>query len=197
MRSPPDIMRQDPPEEISEMADDNFTLTTFYTSWKAYQDRLEAALAPLTAPQLGLRAAPDLRSIGENALHIIGCRVFWLTEFLGEDGGEKMKAYARWNAVALEAPYATWDAVARALDAPAPSGAELAQGLNRSWQFMADCLARWSPAEMQQTFSDEGDGSTEVSRAWVVWHVLEHDLHHGGEVSLTLGMHELQADFAV
>jgi uncharacterized damage-inducible protein DinB len=184
------------------MADDKFTLMTFYTWWKAYQDRLEAALVPLTAEQLALRAAPGLRSIGENALHIVGCRVFWLTEFLGEDGGEKMKVYARWNEVALEAPYASWSDVARALDAPAPSGAELAQGINRTWQFMADCLARWSPADMQQTFSDEGDDESDgppagVSRAWVVWHVLEHDLHHGGEVSLTLGMHGLPADFAV
>jgi uncharacterized damage-inducible protein DinB len=193
-------MHQVPPEEISEMAEDNFTLTTFYTSWKAYQDRLEAALAPLTAEQLALRAAPGLRSVGENALHIVGCRVFWLTEFLGEDGSDEMKAYARWNEVALEAPYATWNEVALALDAPAPSGAELTQGLDRTWQFMADCLARWSPADMQQTFSDEGDETsdgTEVSRAWVLWHVLEHDLHHGGEVSLTLGMHGLPADFAV
>jgi uncharacterized damage-inducible protein DinB len=180
------------------MAEDNFTLTTFYTSWKAYQDRLEAVLVPLTTPQLMLRAAPGLRSIGENALHIVGCRVFWLTEFLGEDSGEEMKVYARWNEVALKAPYATWNEVALALEAPAPSGAELAQGVDRTWQFMAGCLARWSPADMQQTFLEEGDDTSgEVSRAWVVWHVLEHDLHHGGEVSLTLGMHGLQADFAV
>jgi uncharacterized damage-inducible protein DinB len=31
----------------------------------------------------------------------------------------------------------------------------------------------------------------------VVWHVLEHDLHHGGEISLTLGMHGIDAEFAV
>ena len=59
------------------MAEDNFTLTTFYTSWKAYQDHIKGALAPLTAEQLELRAAPHLRSIGENALHIIGCRAGW------------------------------------------------------------------------------------------------------------------------
>ncbi len=57
------------------MAEDNFTLTTFYSSWKTYQDRLKESLAPLSAEQLALRAAPGLRSIGENALHIIGCRV--------------------------------------------------------------------------------------------------------------------------
>ncbi|HEV8192349.1 MAG TPA: DinB family protein [Ktedonobacterales bacterium] len=180
------------------MADHNFTLTTFSTSWKAYQDHLTAALAPLTAKQLTLRAAPGLRSIGENALHIIGCRMYWFTEFLGEDCGERMKVYARWNEAALGAPYASRDELALALEAPVPTAAELAQGLDHTWQFMADCLARWSPAELRQTFPDDGDGTpVEVSRAWVVCHVLEHDLHHGGETSLTCGMHGIHAEFAL
>jgi hypothetical protein len=124
--------------------------------------------------------------------------VYWFTEFLGEEGGEGVKEYAVWNEVALGAPYATWNEVAQALGAGVPSGAELSQGLDRTWRFMADCLARWSPADMQRSFPDEEDGMPiEVSRARVVWHVLEHDLHHGGEVSLTLGMHGLPADFAV
>src|SRR5260370_8180650 len=83
------------------MAENNFTLTTFYTSWKAYQDHIKGALAPLTAEQLELRAAPHLRSIGENALHIIGCRAYWFIDFLGEDCGEEMKLYAGWNEVGL------------------------------------------------------------------------------------------------
>ena len=166
------------------MAEDNFTLTTFYTSWKAYQDHIKGAIAPLTAEQLELRAAPYLRSIGENALHIIACRAYWFTDFLGEDEGSEMKVYTGWNEVAL------------ALGAPVPTTAELAQGLDRTWLFIADGLARWSPADMHQTFPDDWDGQqVDLSRAWVVWHVLEHDLHHGGELSLTLGMHELPADF--
>jgi uncharacterized damage-inducible protein DinB len=180
------------------MAEEDFTLTTFYTSWKAYQDHLQEALAPLTTEQLALRAAPGLRSIGENALHIIGCRVFWFTEFLGEEGGEEMKRYARWNRAALGAPYVSWNDIALALGTQAPTGAELAQGLGRTWQFVADCLARWGPAGMQQTFPDDGDGTpVDVSRAWVVWHVLEHDLHHGGEISLTMAMHGIDAAFAI
>jgi uncharacterized damage-inducible protein DinB len=166
------------------MAENNFTLTTFYTSWKAYQDHIKGALAPLTAEQLELRAALHLRSIGENALHIIGCRVGWFTEFLGEDPGPEMKVYADWNEVALE------------LGAPIPTAAELVQALDRTWQFMADCLARWGPEDMRHTFPDNWDGQpVDVSRAWVVWHVMEHDLHHGGELSLTLGLHGLPADF--
>ncbi len=180
------------------MAEENFTLTTFYTSWKAYQEHIKAAIAPLEASQLELRAAPGLRSIGENALHIIGCRLYWFTEFLGEDGGEELQAYAQWNKAALGAPYASRDALARALGAPVPTAAELTQALDRTWHFMADCLARWTSAEMRQTVPDEVDGTpVDVPRAWVVWHVLEHDLHHGGELSLTLGLHGIHAGFAV
>ena len=166
------------------MAEDQFTLTTFYTYWKEYQDRIKRAIAPLSAEQLEIRAAPHLRSIGEIVLHIVACRAYWFTDFLGADCGEEMKVYAGWNAIALK------------LGAPIPTTAELVQGLDHTWKFMADCLARWSSADMHQTFLDEWDGTTvELSRAWVVWHVMEHDLHHGGELSLTLGIHRLPADF--
>jgi uncharacterized damage-inducible protein DinB len=154
------------------------TLATIYENWKHYQDLLAQAIAPLTDEQLALRAAPNLRSIGENAAHIISCRAGWFHHVLGE-GGEEIVAFDPWDA----------------RDAPARGADELVHGLEATWQFMADRFARWTPADMQQTFPDEGpDGVTyEVSRAWVIWHLIEHDLHHGGEISLTLGMHGLQA----
>ncbi|HEY7357242.1 MAG TPA: DinB family protein [Ktedonobacterales bacterium] len=162
------------------MAEENFTLTTFFTSWKAYQDHIKEAIAPLTTAQLELRAAPHLRSVGENALHIIGCRAGWFTFVLGEDWGAEAKAYAD-----LGTP-----------DAPAFTPAEMVQALDHTWQGMTDCLAHWSPDDMRQTFQDDWDGKiVHLSRAWIVWHVLEHDLHHGGELSLTLGMHGIPADF--
>jgi uncharacterized damage-inducible protein DinB len=162
------------------MAEDTTTLTTFYTSWKTYQDHLIETLATLTPSQLALRAAPGLRSLGEIVVHIIGCRRVWFTGFLGEDGGADVRASARWDEP----------------EASVPSAAELAAVLDRTWQVMADCLARWRPADMQQTFADERNGKhVELSRAQVVWHVLEHDLHHGGEVSLTLGLHGIPAEF--
>ena len=162
------------------MPEENFMLTTFYSSWKKYQDRIKDSLAPLTTEQLALRSAPDLRSIVEIAMHIIGCRAGWFTQFLGEDWGDEGKVFA------------TWDLA----DAPTLTPAEMVQGLDYTWQGMTDCLARWSPDDLQQTFPDEWDGKTvHLSRAWVVWHVLEHDLHHGGELSITLGMHGIPADF--
>ncbi|GCE07245.1 DinB family protein [Dictyobacter aurantiacus] len=166
------------------MAEDNFTLTTFYSAWKEYQDHIKEAVAQLNAEQLALRPAPHLRSIGENALHIIGTRIGWFIITMGEEFGEEMGAYLKQNENALRQ------------GSPIPTATVLVQGLGLTWQFMTDCLARWSPADMQQTFPDELDGKqVYLSRAWIVWHVLEHDLHHGGELSLTLGIHGIPADF--
>src|SRR5260221_10332280 len=122
-------------KEMRHMAEENFTLTRFYASWKEYQDHIKEAIAPLTAEQLALRAAPGLRSIGENAAHILGCRVGWFTYTLGEEASADLTE-VRWDEPG----------------GPAQSAAELGRGLDRTWQLMAARLARWSLAGMQQTF---------------------------------------------
>lgn len=163
------------------MADEGFTLTTFYKQWKEYQERIKESIAPLTDEQLALDPGPGLRSIGQNAIHIASVRAGWFIYTLGEDGGADVTAISRWEESGAPAPR---------------SAAEIAQALDSTWQFMADCLARWTPADMEQTFPDDWDGQiVHLSRAWIVWHVMEHDLHHGGELSLTLGMHGIPATF--
>ena len=163
------------------MAEDNFTLTTFYSNWKEYQDHIKAAIAPLTTEQLALEASPHLRTVGQLALHIIGCRAGWFTYTMGENWGDEGKTYAE------------WDARGASMRTPA----EMVEAFERTWQGMADCLARWNDDDMRKTFEDDwGDGKiVHLSRAWIVYHVMEHDLHHGGELSLTLGMHGIPADF--
>ena len=162
------------------MADEGFTLTTFYKQWKDYQEHIKESIAPLTDEQLALDVGTGLRTIGQNAMHIASCRAGWFTYTLGEDGGADVKAVAHW-----EEP-----------GSPTRSAAEIAQALDSTWQFMADCLARWSPADMEQTVPDDWDGEiVQLSRAWIVWHVMEHDLHHGGVISLTLGAHGIPASF--
>jgi uncharacterized damage-inducible protein DinB len=166
---------------MAEMAEENFMLTTIYSNWKTYQEHIRDAVAPLTAEQLALEAAPHLRTVGQLALHIIGCRAGWFTFTMGEDWGAEGKAYAELDE----------------RGAPARTAAEMVQALDYTWQHMADCLARWNDDDMRKTFEDDwGDGKiVHLSRAWIVYHVMEHDLHHGGELSLTLGMHGIPADF--
>ena len=100
-------------------------------------------------------------------------RFHWFTGFLGEEG-EDAEALRQW-------------------DAPSDA-AEFVRGLDLSWNLMAGALSHWSSTDMAKTYGHDWRGDHyELSRSWVVWHVLEHDLHHGGEISLTLGMHDLEA----
>ena len=169
------------------MAEEGFTLTTIFDSWKQYQEHIASAIAPLTAEQMTLRAAPDMRSIGELALHIAGCRAGWFTYILGEADdtptGAEIKAMAAWD----EQDRSLWNA------------AQLVEALGTTWQFMMDRVARWSADDMKTTFEDDGDGGdgvkVQLSRAWILYHLMEHDLHHGGELSLTLGLHGRKSDF--
>lgn len=148
-------------------------LDQFYTGWETYQQMLVKAVAPLTPDQLDLRAAPHLRTAGELAAHILGCRAGWF-HFVLHEGAPSLAALAEWDIP----------------NAPVRSAAELEEGLESTWRLLKDCLTRWTPADLDATFTDPDNGDT-YTRRWVVWHVLEHDLHHGGELSLTLGMHNL------
>jgi uncharacterized damage-inducible protein DinB len=142
-----------------------------------YQERLQEALAPLTQVQLALRAAPQLRSIEELARHIIGVRAGWFHNILGE-GDEAFGAYHEWDQP----------------DAPPRRASELVEGLAATWQPMQLALAHFTLEDLTVTLTGVRKGHTYAhQRGWVVWHVLEHDLHHGGEISLTLGMHGLPA----
>jgi uncharacterized damage-inducible protein DinB len=152
-------------------------LLPFYEGWDTYQDLLITAIAPLTAEQLSLRAAPHLRSIGENIAHIIGARVGWFHMLMREGNAE------------IEARD-TWDLPG----APARSATELVNGLEATWEMIRNALARWTPADLGYVYKRTRAGEEQrFTRQWIIWHVIEHDIHHGGEISLTLGMHNLTA----
>ncbi len=151
------------------------TLNVIYENWRGYQEKLRDAIAPLTDEQLSLQPAPRLWPLGQIVQHIISVRAGWFRGTL-QDEDAVMSEYMLWGQ----------------RDSPDRSAAELIRGLADTWAFIEARLQRWTPAECAQTFPDEWDGQVyEVSRSWVIYHVLEHDLHHGGEVSLILGMHGL------
>src|SRR5712691_3662995 len=152
------------------------TLFDFYKGWDVYQDHLVKAITPLSPEQIALRAAPHLRSIGEIAAHIIGTRIWWFHYVMGEDSVDS----------ASLTPMETWGEDG----APVRTAAELASGLEITWHLIQDVLTRRTPADLDQTFQRR---EHRVSRQWIIWHVIEHDLHHGGELSFTLGMHRLAA----
>lgn len=159
------------------MTENQDLILSIYEGWHAYQQVITKATAPLDPDQLALCAAPNLRSVGEIAAHIIGARARWFYLLMGE-GGEEFKAYGKWDR----------------RGAKSRSAADLISGLEATWIGMHYAIARWTPGDWDKTWPGEDDDEPEViSRQWVIWHLIEHDLHHGGEISITLGAHGLPA----
>jgi uncharacterized damage-inducible protein DinB len=158
------------------MVEEEINLLSFYKGWDAYQKLLIQAIAPLSSEQLALRVAPHLRSVGENVAHIVSGRV---SNFLvlGE-------------ADAKIALFETWDEPG----APPRSAAELVSGLESTWQMIQAALVRWTTVNLNDLFEDVENGKvTHFTRQSIIWSTIKHDLHHGGEVSLTLGTHHVEA----
>ncbi|HXT35645.1 MAG TPA: DinB family protein [Chloroflexota bacterium] len=159
------------------MADTQSTLDTFYRGWHHYQTLLTTALAPLSPDQLAWRPTPRLRSLGDAVRHMIGARARWFHGLIGE-GDAEFAALGIWDRPGM----------------PARDASELVAALQLSWRVMEEAIGRWTPAEWAQSYeNDPGDEPATFTRQWVVWHLIEHDLHHGGEVSLMLGVQGLSA----
>ena len=153
------------------MTEEQLSLATFYAGWDTYQDYLVEAVTPRTADELRQRVGPSLRSAWEIAAHIIATRVYWFHAVMGE-GGTDLEEMLPWDEE----------------NQPERSAAELEDGLERSWSMIAEALDRWTPGDLAATFPRR---DAKVTRQWLIWHVIEHDLHHGGELFLTLGMQGL------
>lgn len=159
------------------MANTQELASTIYDGWHHYQQKLIEALTPLTKEQLASGAGSDLRTVQQIVRHIIGARARWFYMLMGE-GGDAFKEMGSWDRP----------------DAPERTAAELVSGLQRTWQGMHEAIARWSDEEWRQTWPgdpDDGDPET-LTRHWVIWHLIEHDVHHGGEISFTLGANGLR-----
>jgi uncharacterized damage-inducible protein DinB len=153
------------------------TLDVIYENWRGHQEKLRNCIEPLTDEQLLMQPAPRMWPLGQILQHIISVRAGWFSGTL-QDDDEAMSEYMSWGQ----------------RDSPARTAMELARGLDETWAFIETRLQRWTPDDCARTFPDEWDGQVvEVSRSWVIYHVMEHDLHHGGEISLLLGMNGLRA----
>jgi len=159
------------------MSETSETLAFFTEGWHNYQKHLSRALARLTSEQLALHAAPHLRSIEELARHLIAVRAGWF-HFQLEEGGEDLRAFTTWGEP----------------ESPPRLAEELVSGLEHTWQVIQEMLGRYTLADLQSTVQDEWDGKIyTLTRGWVIWHVMQHDLHHGGEIAYSLGMYGLTA----
>lgn len=160
-------------------AEHHLSLASVYKGWESYQHHLVTAIASLSSEQLTLQIAPHLRSLSEQIAHIIAVRARWL--FLDLHEGSTL----------LE-PFTNWDRQhAPSDEASGRNAAELVRGLETTWQVLQEALDRWTVADLEEVFPPTFPGEDSFTRQFVLWHLIEHDLHHGGELSFVLGMHGL------
>jgi uncharacterized damage-inducible protein DinB len=148
-----------------------------YQGWETYHERLIQAISPLTPEQLDYRSAENLRSVDEICRHIIGAQARWCHLDLGL-GDEAFAALGQWDDAGM----------------PGRSAAEIVEGLRAAFRVLWDALGSWTISDLAHPVPNTNPtpGEPEVfTRHWIVWHLIEHDLHHGGEVSLILGSHGL------
>lgn len=141
-------------------------LSRVYEGWEGYNTSLVHAVRGLSDEQLAFRAAAEMRSVGELAWHLSHGRMHWFSH-IDDD--------AR--------------ALFESMPATAESGEALAEWLERTWAIIAAVLDRWTVEDLEVTFKHPYQGKVFlVSRQWVIWRILSHDQHHGGQLSELLAM---------
>lgn len=191
------------------MENHQLSLLPFYTGWGSFNQRLAAAIAPLTQEQLALRATPQHWSIGMYVTHIVANRAWWFHARMGE-GGDDLTALELWALGVCEAD----------VD-PCHTAAELVAGLDRTWHMIEQTLVRLTPTDLERLIPPlteaerarhanlvepalqpyarmwlerarlAGETRPAVSLQSIIWDIIEHDIHHGSEISTTLGLHGL------
>ena len=153
------------------------TVLDFYAGWERHNALLVKSLAPLTEEQLLWSPGRGLWSIRMLACHIVAARAWWWNGWMGEGDVELTRLIKMDD-----------DS-----DTTKPDAKTICAALDKSWQDVVSCLRRWTEADLGATFQrpvPRPDGTRPPrDRRYIIWHVAEHDVHHGGEISLILGMH--------
>jgi uncharacterized damage-inducible protein DinB len=167
-------------KEHTNMTEQASALITFYKGWENYQQGLVETIASLSSEQLAFPIASHHWSIGMLLTHMIDARVLWFQLWMGEGNPD----LAHWNDD----------------EQPVREAAELVAMFEKTWHTIADALARWTSADLEHLFptpafvsEEEREDFPPCTRQWIVWHVLEHEIHHGGELSLALGGYGLES----
>jgi uncharacterized damage-inducible protein DinB len=165
----------------------------FVEGWAEYQRLLLEAIGPLTAEQLSSRTAPFQWAVWQLAAHMASSRAYWFHDVLGE-GDAAVREMFRVDSTTvpgLPLEDADWEDDER----HPRTASELVEAFDRTWELMGACLGRWTTEDLVVEFprSRRSGEVRTVTRAWVVWHLIEHDLHHGGEISQILGSNGISA----
>lgn len=141
---------------------------TTFQRWQEVRDGLMSALDLLQDSQLDFKPHPGLWSVRETVVHLAGTEEGWLRWYTANKWHPGLADLGQFPSVASLKKLLVdihQQTLAQFGDDPA---AVLAQ----------ECLLPWG---------------AQVNMEWAVWHVLEHEIHHRGEIYLMLGLLGMEA----
>jgi len=163
-------------------------LNTIFEGWDGYQTSLLHAVEPLTSEQLLWRPAPQVRALGEIVRHFSLGRITWLSRMDAPGVEDLREQVPRWYSDSDGARHAVEDSV------PSDKGEELAHWLDLSWRPIQRILDEWQLDDLFRTYVHRFLGTDYVvSNQWMLWRVLSHDIHHGGQVAMMLACQNIPA----
>ena len=131
--------------------------------WQFMQDELVRVVGLLNDTQMNTRIAPKVRTLGEQAEHIVRGRALWVHKVVDDPSLEALM---------------NWDEP----DDPTRSAAEVVVGLKYTWQILRACIEPSTTDDPGQVSEQEENGLR------TIWGMLDHDLCHAGELALMLGV---------
>jgi uncharacterized damage-inducible protein DinB len=160
------------------------SLMAVFSGWDGYHRSLVSAVAPLTLENLRYRPAPDRRSVGEIAAHIAFGRLDWFHRMGAPGTDDLVERAAPW--------WKPWSPISPEI---ADRKDEIVHWMEASWGMIEANLTRWTVADLGWSYRQPyGDKVYAVSRQWVVWRIMAHDIHHGGQLSILLAAQGIELE---
>jgi uncharacterized damage-inducible protein DinB len=160
------------------MSQDAISLAAIFDGWDGYHTSILHALEPLTPEQLAWRPVEHERSVGETVGHIALGRIGWFSRMEAPLSLELLK-----ESEGMILPGGDIN------PARATEPALLVYWLNRTWEMVDATLHAWTVADLSRSFVQPYQGKVyRCSFQWALWRILSHDILHGGQLSLMLGM---------
>ena len=165
------------------------SLSTIFEGWEGYQQSIVNAVKPLAREQLIWRPGENFNTVGELVRHISLGRITWFMRMDAPGSAELASQIPEWE----QDSDGNRDIVEHSIPI-AENSAALVQWLENTWRMIEKTLSAWNVSDIAQTYPHTWNGKIYTpSRQWTIWRILNHDIHHGGELSLMLGMQGIEA----
>ncbi|MCA9956927.1 MAG: DinB family protein [Ardenticatenaceae bacterium] len=141
------------------------SLDQYFRHWQPIRTNLLATIDKFSDRELAYVPFPGSRSVGQIIRHIANTEDGWFRYVVMQEARE-------WPPEFTAAAY--------------PTVAATKVLLNRIHDHTMIYLSDWDCADLERPIATPwGDTFT---LGWIIWHVMEHEIHHRGELSLILGL---------